>query len=83
MYSGSSTKASLIPLAVPVSFVIHNEGSLGDQQWFSSAGHVQGIGSGRDKEFGTPQPYLKCIKATNERSTPPQIQCLKLSHINI
>ncbi|KAH0646943.1 hypothetical protein KY284_034827 [Solanum tuberosum] len=25
-----------------------DEGSLGDQQWSSSAGHVQGVGSGRD-----------------------------------
>ncbi|WMV38413.1 hypothetical protein MTR67_031798 [Solanum verrucosum] len=28
--------------------VSQDEGSLGDQQWSSSAGHVQGVGSGRD-----------------------------------
>ncbi|WMV13952.1 hypothetical protein MTR67_007337 [Solanum verrucosum] len=40
MYSGSSTKVSLIHLRVRVSYVSQNEGSLGDQQWFSSAGHI-------------------------------------------
>ncbi|WMV13638.1 hypothetical protein MTR67_007023 [Solanum verrucosum] len=49
MYSGSSTGASLIYPEVRVSYVSQDEGSLGDQQWFSSAGHVQGVGSGRDK----------------------------------
>uniref|UniRef100_M1DS69 Uncharacterized protein n=1 Tax=Solanum tuberosum TaxID=4113 RepID=M1DS69_SOLTU len=48
-YSGSSTGASLIPHGVLVSYVSQDEGSLGDQKWFSSAGHVQGVGSGRDK----------------------------------
>ncbi|WMV37020.1 hypothetical protein MTR67_030405 [Solanum verrucosum] len=48
MYSGSSTEASLIPLAVRVSYVSQDGGSLWDQQWFSSVGHVQGVGSGRD-----------------------------------
>ncbi|WMV26414.1 hypothetical protein MTR67_019799, partial [Solanum verrucosum] len=60
-YSGSSTGASLIHLRIRVSYgeppcfrsfplvVSQDEGSLGDQQWFSSAGHVQGVGSGRDK----------------------------------
>ncbi|WMV13592.1 hypothetical protein MTR67_006977 [Solanum verrucosum] len=49
MYSGSSTGVSLIHLEVRVSCVSQDEGSLGDQQWFSSAGHVQGVDSGRDK----------------------------------
>ncbi|WMV37102.1 hypothetical protein MTR67_030487 [Solanum verrucosum] len=40
MYSGSSTCISLIPHAVRVSYVSQDEGSLGDQQWFSSVGHV-------------------------------------------
>ncbi|WMV56689.1 hypothetical protein MTR67_050074 [Solanum verrucosum] len=48
MYSGSSTGASLIHPRVRVSYVSQDEGSLGDQQWSSSAGHVQGVGSGRD-----------------------------------
>ncbi|WMV10245.1 hypothetical protein MTR67_003630 [Solanum verrucosum] len=48
MYSGSSTGASLIHPRVRVSYVNQDEGSLGDQQWFLSAGHVQGIDSGRD-----------------------------------
>ncbi|WMV39805.1 hypothetical protein MTR67_033190 [Solanum verrucosum] len=48
MYSGSSTCALLIPHVVRVSYVSQDEGSLGDQQWFSSAGHVQGIDSNRD-----------------------------------
>ncbi|WMV49063.1 hypothetical protein MTR67_042448 [Solanum verrucosum] len=48
MYSGSSTGALLIHLRVRVSYVSQDEGSLGDQQWSSSAGHVQGVGSGRD-----------------------------------
>ncbi|WMV19808.1 hypothetical protein MTR67_013193, partial [Solanum verrucosum] len=26
-----------------------DEGSPGDQQWFLSAGHIQGVDSGRDK----------------------------------
>ncbi|WMV38957.1 hypothetical protein MTR67_032342 [Solanum verrucosum] len=47
-YSGSSTGASLIHLRVQVSYVRQDEGSLGDQQWFLSAGHVQGVDSGRD-----------------------------------
>ncbi|WMV10398.1 hypothetical protein MTR67_003783 [Solanum verrucosum] len=34
---------------VRVSYVSQDEGSLGDQQWFSSAGHVQGVGSNRDR----------------------------------
>ncbi|WMV30511.1 hypothetical protein MTR67_023896 [Solanum verrucosum] len=51
MYSGSSTGASLIRLRVRVSYVSQDEGSLGDQQWSSSAGHVQGVGSGRDIEL--------------------------------
>ncbi|WMV07260.1 hypothetical protein MTR67_000645 [Solanum verrucosum] len=34
---------------VRVSYVSQNEGPLGDQQWFLSAGHVQGVDSGRDK----------------------------------
>ncbi|WMV15516.1 hypothetical protein MTR67_008901 [Solanum verrucosum] len=29
--------------------VNQDEGSLGDYQWFSSAGHAQGVGSCRDK----------------------------------
>ncbi|WMV20567.1 hypothetical protein MTR67_013952 [Solanum verrucosum] len=29
-------------------FSCQDEGSLGDQQWFLSAGHVQGVDSGRD-----------------------------------
>ncbi|WMV42166.1 hypothetical protein MTR67_035551 [Solanum verrucosum] len=37
---------------VRVSYFSQDEGSLGDQQWFSSADHVQGIGSGRDREIG-------------------------------
>ncbi|WMV20164.1 hypothetical protein MTR67_013549, partial [Solanum verrucosum] len=53
-YSGSSTVASLIHLGVRVSYVSlslvvsQDEGSLGDQQWFLSVGHVQGVDSGRD-----------------------------------
>ncbi|WMV07093.1 hypothetical protein MTR67_000478 [Solanum verrucosum] len=47
-YSGSSTEDSLIHPGVPVSYVSQDEGSLGDQQWSSSTGHVQGVGSGRD-----------------------------------
>uniref|UniRef100_M1DDR9 Uncharacterized protein n=1 Tax=Solanum tuberosum TaxID=4113 RepID=M1DDR9_SOLTU len=35
-----------------------DEGSLGDQQWFLSAGHVQGVGSGRDTSCtDPPTPY--------------------------
>ncbi|WMV51017.1 hypothetical protein MTR67_044402, partial [Solanum verrucosum] len=34
--------------------VNQDEGSLGDQQWSSNAGHVQGVGSGRDKLFLRP-----------------------------
>ncbi|WMV36721.1 hypothetical protein MTR67_030106, partial [Solanum verrucosum] len=30
-------------------FSCQDKGSLGDQQWFLSAGHVQGVDSGRDK----------------------------------
>ncbi|WMV53905.1 hypothetical protein MTR67_047290 [Solanum verrucosum] len=41
--------SGLIPLAGISLGVSHDEGSLGDQQWSSSAGHVQGVGSGRDK----------------------------------
>ncbi|WMV30352.1 hypothetical protein MTR67_023737 [Solanum verrucosum] len=37
-------------LVLPVS---KDEGSHGDRQWFSSAGHVQGVGSGRDIEAET------------------------------
>ncbi|WMV07944.1 hypothetical protein MTR67_001329, partial [Solanum verrucosum] len=48
-YSGSSTGASLIHPRVRVSYVSQDKGSLGDQQWSSSAGHVQGVGSGCDK----------------------------------
>ncbi|WMV24433.1 hypothetical protein MTR67_017818, partial [Solanum verrucosum] len=48
MYSGSATEASLIPLVIRVSFVNQDKGSLGDQQWFSSVGHVYGVDSGRD-----------------------------------
>ncbi|WMV06685.1 hypothetical protein MTR67_000070 [Solanum verrucosum] len=48
MYSGSSTVDSLIHPGVRVSYVNQDEGSLGDQQWSSSVGHVQGVGSGRD-----------------------------------
>ncbi|WMV54798.1 hypothetical protein MTR67_048183 [Solanum verrucosum] len=29
-----------MPLVVPVSFVIQDEGSLGDKQWFSSVNHI-------------------------------------------
>ncbi|WMV54180.1 hypothetical protein MTR67_047565 [Solanum verrucosum] len=47
-YSGSSTGDSLIHPGVRVIYVSQDEVSLGDQQWFSSAGHVQGVGSGRD-----------------------------------
>ncbi|WMV33240.1 hypothetical protein MTR67_026625 [Solanum verrucosum] len=49
MYSGSSTGTSLRSYDSPVSFVSHDECSLGDQQWFSSAGHIQGVNSSRDK----------------------------------
>ncbi|WMV50982.1 hypothetical protein MTR67_044367 [Solanum verrucosum] len=49
MYSGSSTGVSLRSCDIPVSFVSQDEGLLGDQQWFLSTGHVQGVGSGRDK----------------------------------
>ncbi|WMV14967.1 hypothetical protein MTR67_008352 [Solanum verrucosum] len=31
--------------------VRQDEGSFGDHQWFSSAGHVQGVSSGRDTVF--------------------------------
>ncbi|WMV45132.1 hypothetical protein MTR67_038517 [Solanum verrucosum] len=48
MYSGSSTGASLIHPRVRVSYVSQDEDSLGDQQWSSSVGHVQGVGSDRD-----------------------------------
>ncbi|WMV58130.1 hypothetical protein MTR67_051515 [Solanum verrucosum] len=48
MYLGSSTGASLIPHEVRVNYVSQDEGSLGDQQWFSSVGHVQGVGMDRD-----------------------------------
>ncbi|WMV42174.1 hypothetical protein MTR67_035559 [Solanum verrucosum] len=51
MYSGSSTRASLIHPRVRVSYVSQDEGSLGDQQWFSSASHVQGVGSGRESHL--------------------------------
>ncbi|WMV46761.1 hypothetical protein MTR67_040146, partial [Solanum verrucosum] len=47
-YSGSSTGVSLRSWDIPVSFASQDEGSLGDQQWFLNAGHVQGVGSGRD-----------------------------------
>ncbi|WMV06684.1 hypothetical protein MTR67_000069 [Solanum verrucosum] len=53
MYSGSSTGASLIHPGVRVSYVSQDEGSLGDQQWFLSAGHVQGVDSGRDSKICT------------------------------
>ncbi|WMV59005.1 hypothetical protein MTR67_052390 [Solanum verrucosum] len=33
---------------VRVSYVSQDEGSFGDQKWFSSAGHVEGVDSGRD-----------------------------------
>jgi len=34
---------------VSLSLVVsQDEGSLGDQQWFLSVGHVLGVGSGRD-----------------------------------
>ncbi|WMV55501.1 hypothetical protein MTR67_048886 [Solanum verrucosum] len=49
MYSGSSTGASLIHPEVRVSYVSQDEDSLGDQQWFLSTDHVQGVDSGRDK----------------------------------
>ncbi|WMV14914.1 hypothetical protein MTR67_008299 [Solanum verrucosum] len=49
MYSGSSTWASLIHSDVRVSYVNQDEGLLGDQQWFLSAVHVQGVDLGRDK----------------------------------
>ncbi|KAH0713010.1 hypothetical protein KY289_008969 [Solanum tuberosum] len=32
-------------------FVGQDEVTLGDKQWFSSAGHVQGVGLGRDIHF--------------------------------
>ncbi|WMV07958.1 hypothetical protein MTR67_001343 [Solanum verrucosum] len=48
MYSGSSTCASLRSWDIPVSFVSQDECSLGDQQWFSTVGHVQGVCSGCD-----------------------------------
>ncbi|WMV08073.1 hypothetical protein MTR67_001458 [Solanum verrucosum] len=37
-------------VSLPV-LVSQDEGSLGDQQWFSSAGHVQGVGSGHVNKF--------------------------------
>ncbi|WMV23349.1 hypothetical protein MTR67_016734, partial [Solanum verrucosum] len=39
--------------------VSQDEGSLGDQQWSSSAGHVQGVGSGHDKTTDTFALYSK------------------------
>ncbi|WMV26027.1 hypothetical protein MTR67_019412 [Solanum verrucosum] len=48
MYSGSSTGVLLIHPKVRVSYVSQDEGLLGNQQWFLSAGHVQGVDSGRD-----------------------------------
>ncbi|WMV47920.1 hypothetical protein MTR67_041305 [Solanum verrucosum] len=60
MYSGSSTGASLIHLRVRVSYVSHDEGSLGDQQWFLSVGHVHGVDSGRDNYFDG-QIYLSFV----------------------
>ncbi|WMV46525.1 hypothetical protein MTR67_039910 [Solanum verrucosum] len=47
-YSGSSTGISLRSCDIPVSSAIQDEGSLGDRNWFSSAGHVRCVGSGRD-----------------------------------
>ncbi|WMV38600.1 hypothetical protein MTR67_031985 [Solanum verrucosum] len=58
MYSGSLTGASLIPHEVRVSYVSQDEGSLGNHQWFLSAGHVEGVGSGRDKT-GSIRAYVK------------------------
>ncbi|WMV59083.1 hypothetical protein MTR67_052468 [Solanum verrucosum] len=52
MYSGSSTGDSLIHPRVRVSYISQDEGSLGDQQWFLSVGHVQGVDSGRDTLLG-------------------------------
>ncbi|WMV37929.1 hypothetical protein MTR67_031314 [Solanum verrucosum] len=49
MYSGSSTGISLKSCDIPVSCASLDEGSLGDQQWFSSAGHIKGVGSGHEK----------------------------------
>ncbi|WMV46125.1 hypothetical protein MTR67_039510 [Solanum verrucosum] len=51
MYSGSSTVVSLRSWDVLVSFVSQDEGSLRDQQWFLSVGHVEGVDSGRDRRF--------------------------------
>ncbi|WMV51184.1 hypothetical protein MTR67_044569 [Solanum verrucosum] len=34
---------------VRVSYVSQHEGSLGDQQWFLSTGHIHGVDFGRDK----------------------------------
>uniref|UniRef100_M0ZNR6 Uncharacterized protein n=1 Tax=Solanum tuberosum TaxID=4113 RepID=M0ZNR6_SOLTU len=46
-----------------------DEGSLGDQQWFLSAGHVQGVDSGRDtmsdNEYG-PDVEAETEAATQE-----------------
>ncbi|WMV45447.1 hypothetical protein MTR67_038832, partial [Solanum verrucosum] len=48
--------------------VIQDEGSLGEQQWFSSAGHVQGVDSGRDTDFlrfhTTPSLVLAILRTT-------------------
>ncbi|WMV28028.1 hypothetical protein MTR67_021413 [Solanum verrucosum] len=71
MYSGSSTRASLIHPRVRVSYVSQDEGSLGDQQWSSSAGHVQGVGSGRDRscpDFHLYQLEASYIVSTIEKS---------------
>ncbi|WMV54453.1 hypothetical protein MTR67_047838, partial [Solanum verrucosum] len=47
-YSGSASGVSLIHPRVRVSYVSQDEGSLGNQQWFLSAGHVQGVDSGNE-----------------------------------
>ncbi|KAH0750707.1 hypothetical protein KY290_029939 [Solanum tuberosum] len=48
-----------------------DEGSLGDQQWSSSAGHVQGVGSGRDNVVPTvnEDPDVTQIHTTGPSST--------------
>ncbi|WMV33915.1 hypothetical protein MTR67_027300 [Solanum verrucosum] len=42
--------------------VNQDEGSLGDQQWSSSAGHIQGVGSGRDSSIGPESQVLTMNK---------------------